>query len=340
MTVTYRRPAETIGEGGRGGGPAKERSGSANDGGSSRARLCRSCGTSFDVRIEAPETAVFDVRGGTCVDCNPYRRPAPDPPCVDRLVTIIPIRPSGGPSRVETLSEDVGDTSAMYHAEHIVQTPRREATTETTKRINAAWRRAVEPIVSAGLGEEDWRAIDRVWQAELCEWVEAVAAALDDVWASTVPMAESTRVVLHLPGLPAVVAALLLRVAQRSLTTVHEPVAMTGSRLRSAGIACCAATGRALTCGRLRHEIETVSENPDPGVLRVISERLDRALVPVTPEFGVADHLQRLAARPHRPTVRTESSVGSSACPMGSSLAAIARSTEVPQRVAIFGESC
>jgi hypothetical protein len=329
VTVTHRRRVE-------------KKNDPANDGRSSRDRLCRSCDTSFDVRIEAPGTVVFDVRGGTCQDCNPHRHPPPDQPSGDRLVTIIPIWPSGGPPRVETLSEDVGDMSAEYRPERIVQTPRREAMTDTdtdpTKLINSAWREAVEPIVSAGLGEEDWRAIDAVWQAELCEWVEAIAAALDDVWESTVPMVKSTRVVLNLPALPAAVATLIVKVVQRSVVTVRTPAPMTGAQLRSVGIACCAGTGRALTCGRLHRELETISENPDPGVLRVIAERLDRPSTTI--EVSIADYLQRLATRPHRPVDRIESPVDERAGPLKRSRTVTARVIDGPKNTAIFGDAC
>src|SRR5438105_1030664 len=116
MTVTYRRTAQEpggeagggAGRSGRGGGPE----GKGGRGGSRPKpifRVCTKCQTTYGVRVDAREALIVQVLGSTCRNCNPRRAPATGPPGTGRLVTILPTRPSGGPRRIQTLSEQVSD---------------------------------------------------------------------------------------------------------------------------------------------------------------------------------------------------------------------------------------
>jgi hypothetical protein len=263
----------------------------------------------------------------------------------------VPTQPSGDAPRIETLSENLEDKSATYLAERIISTPQREEQTETTKeptraeqteiaaRTNRAWRDAVAPILSTVLIGADRRAVEQAWQPEHCEALEAVAEALDAVWATAVPMADETTVALRVVGLPAVNAALVVDVADRSTATAREPIALTGELLRFTGVVVCAGTHNAVTCGRLRHELEGVPEVPDEGLVRLLETGFARALTASMSEMTIEDFLGEPGAPPER--VRVEAEVGPMpevpTGPIRESLVATAPPVDGPSSPAIFG---
>ena len=251
----------------------------------------------------------------------------------------MPTHPSGGAPRIETLIENVADKSASYLPGRIVKTPHREEETPVTARINVAWREATAPIVSTVLGEEDWHAVEHVWQPEHCESLEAVATALDDVWASAVPMAEVTTVVLRVVGLAALVAALVVEVVERSVKTAYEPIPLTGELLRLTGIAICGGTENAVTCGRLRQELEAVTEVPDQRMVRLLEGGLRRALTATTSDITINDFLRRLDTPRVQMPDEVEPPMEEPTGPIGRSRVATAKAVDGPSRVAAFGQS-
>ncbi|MFG3299374.1 hypothetical protein ACGFZT_11310 [Micromonospora chersina] len=325
MTVTYRRAADRTG--GSGGGSPNAQFG---------LDPCPSCDTRYDVRVDPREAVVIRVSGRTCRECNPHWRP-PETSGGRRRVTIVPTQPSGGPLRIETVSENVQDKSATCLPARVADAPHRDEETEASERTNAAWQRTVGPIVSTVLTEADRDAVERAWRPEHCETLEAVAEALDEAWATAVPMADETTVALRVAGLPAVTAGLVATVAAR--WTGREPIALTGELLRFTGAAICAETRNAVTCGRLRHELGTVTDVPDEGMVGLLETGFARALTATTSGITVGDLLGRLDAQPERVRVQdgVEEVAEAPAGPIGLSLAATAGVVDGPSSTAIFG---
>ncbi|MFG3329247.1 hypothetical protein [Micromonospora chersina] len=249
----------------------------------------------------------------------------------------MPTQPSGGPLRIETVSENVQDKSATCLPARVADAPHRDEETEASERTNAAWQRTVGPIVSTVLTEADRDAVERAWRPEHCETLEAVAEALDEAWATAVPMADETTVALRVAGLPAVTAGLVATVAAR--WTGREPIALTGELLRFTGAAICAETRNAVTCGRLRHELGTVTDVPDEGMVGLLETGFARALTATTSGITVGDLLGRLDAQPERVRVQdgVEEVAEAPAGPIGLSLAATAGVVDGPSSTAIFG---
>jgi hypothetical protein len=254
----------------------------------------------------------------------------------------LPTRPTGGPqklAKIETLSENLIDKSAVYLPERVIRAPHRKPQTQGSERVNAAWREAVKPILTTVLAEPDLRAVERVWRPEHCEALEAVAEALDQVWATAVPAADETTLVLRVAGLPSVTAALVADVADRSAATAREPVPLTGELLRFTGVAICAGTHNAVTCGRLRHELEGVPEVPDEGMVRLLGTGYARALTASTAEMTIHDFLDGLGAQPDRvriaepPEPVPDAPIG----PIGQSRAAVAGVGDAPPQAVTFG---
>jgi hypothetical protein len=326
MTVTYRRAVEETGDLGSGGG----------SGGKRNRQPCLSCDTRYDVRIEPREAVVIRVSGRTCRECNPHWRPPPDAPGGRRRIAIEPTRPSGGTPRIETLSENVEDRSGAYLPECPINEPQREEKTEVTERANNAWREAVAPVAAMILAEEERHAVERAWQPEHCEVLEAVAEALDNVWTTAVPLADETTIALRVVDLPAVAAALIVDVADRSTATAREPVALTGELLRF-GIVICADSGNAVTCGRLRHELEAVLDVPDEGMVRLLGTGFAGALTASTSELTIHDLLGDLDPHPEPVRVVEEPPAEVRLGPIGRSRVVTASAVDGPSSTATFG---
>jgi hypothetical protein len=345
MTVTYRRAADERGGpggGGSGGFVGGWRPGRAGGGPSAGldSATCRSCDTRYDVRIEPREAVVIRVSGRTCRQCNPHWRPPPEAASGRRRVAIVPTGPSDGALRIETLSENVADKSAIYLPERIVSARHRLEWSEVTEQINVAWRKAVAPILSGVLAEADRHAVAQAWRPEHCEALEAIAEALDDVWATAVSMADETTVAIRVVGLPAVTAALIVDVVDRATVTAREPITLTGELLRFTGVAICADTLNAVTCGRLRRELEAVPEVPDAAVMLRLETRFARALTASPSEITIHEFLNGPAAQPERVGVEPEyeSLPEAPRGPIGASIAATAPAVDAPTQTAIFGE--
>ncbi|MFG2109937.1 hypothetical protein [Micromonospora chersina] len=326
MTVTYRRAADRTGGSAAGGSPNAEFD----------LDPCPSCDTSYDVRVDPREAVVIRVRGRTCRECNPHWRPG-ETSGGRRRVTIVPTWPSGDPLHIETVSENVQDKSASHLPDRVAGAPHREEETEVSERANTAWQRAMAPIVSTLLTEADRDAVEHSWRPEHCEALEAVAEAFDDVWATAVPTADETTVALRVVGLPAVTAGLVATVAAR--WTGHEPIALTGELLRFTGVAICAETRNAVTCGRLRQELETVTDVPDEGMVRLLETGIARALTATTSGITVGQFLSRPDAQPERVRIQddVESVAEAPAGPIGRSRTATAGVIDGPSSTAIFG---
>ncbi|MEU5530804.1 hypothetical protein ABZ744_28105 [Micromonospora chersina] len=326
MTVTYRRAADRTGGSGAGGSPNVEFD----------LDPCPSCDTRYDVRVDPREAVVVRVSGRTCRECNPHWRP-PETPGGRRRVTIVPTQPSGGTLRIETLCEDVQDRSASHLPERVPAAPHREVETEVSQRADAAWQRAVAPIMSTVLAEADRDAVERAWRPEHCETLEAVAEALDEVWTTVAPTADETTVALRVVGLPAVTAGLVATVAAR--WTGREPIALTGELLRFTGVAICAGTRNAVTCGRLRHELETVTDVPDDGMVGLLETGFARALTATMSGITVGEFLGDLDTQPERVRIQddVESVAEAPAGPIARSRTVTAEVLDGPSSTAIFG---
>ena len=155
-----------------------------------------------------------------------------------------------------------------------------------------------------------------------------------------VPMATKTTVVMRVDGLGAVTAALILKVVQRSVRRIRESIPLPAALLRSAGVACCAGTGRAAICGRLVQELGMIPEIPDPQVLRVIAQRLDRAASVTTAELSIAECLQALCApaTPAGAEPQPAAEPSAVAGPLERSMIAISTVSDGPSNPATFGE--
>ena len=344
MTVTYRHAADETGSVKGSGGPFTRdwRPGRADRNGfrtTPQPGPCPSCDTRFDVLIDTREAVIIRVRGRTCQVCNPHRREPPGAAGGRLRIGIMPTRPSDGPLRIETISENVEDKSASYLPEHVASTPHWEQPTEVNERTNVAWRNAVVPIVSTIFDMADLRTLEHAWQPDHCEALEAVAAALDNVWTIAVPTADETVIALRVVGLPDLVAALVVNVADRSAATAREPIALTGELLRFTGISFCAATQHAVTCGQLRHEFDTVPEVADEGLVQLLDTGFTRALTASTSAITISDLLGVLHPEPDRIRVEFEIEEPGKAPigPIEQSRVVTAGSLDGPSTAAIFG---
>ncbi|GHJ54088.1 hypothetical protein Nm8I071_33950 [Nonomuraea sp. TT08I-71] len=326
MTVTYRRAADRTGGSGAGGSPNVEFD----------LDPCPSCDTRYSVQVDPREAVVIRVSGRTCRECNPHWRPT-ETPGGRRRVTVVPTQPSGGTLRIETLCEDVQDKAARHLPERVPAAPHRGEATEVSERVNAAWQGAVAPIVPTVLAEADRDAVERAWRPEHCEALEAVAEALDEVWTTVAPMADETTVALRVVGLPTVTAGLVATVAAR--WSGREPIALTGELLRFTGVAICAGTRNAVACGRLRHEVETVTDVPDDGMIGLLETGFVRALTATTSGITVGEFLRGPDTQPERVRIQddVEPVAETPAGPIGRSRIVTAEVLDGPSSTAIFG---
>ncbi|MGI5238819.1 hypothetical protein [Dactylosporangium sp. CA-139066] len=179
--------------------------------------------------------------------------------------------PSGGPARVQTLSEDRRDKSAVLRPERVIDPAGHVAVAGAAAEINAAWQRAMEPAATALLGGSPERLLAQAWQPVHCATLRVVGEALDDVWTNVVPEAEASTVVVRLGGLPALAAMITADVVRRTSASGPSPAALTGELLRFSGITVCAATAGAAACDTLRGVCGSVTAVPEQRLLRTLT---------------------------------------------------------------------
>ncbi|GAA2879896.1 hypothetical protein Acy02nite_26620 [Actinoplanes cyaneus] len=266
---------------------------------------CPDCATSCDVEVEGGATIVIRVTGRTCPHCNPGGGgTGGSDPVPQRTITIGQSREPGARPRVRTLVTDSTGRAERVLAERdhpapvLVSGPEAESTA-------AAWRTVAEPLVAERLGAGNWELISKSWRPSDCASMDTVAAALDEAWATAVPGAGGTTLIVDLGGIPAVPAQMMAATVTGWLSTRHGgSIAALGERLRALGTLCCAGSGIAAWCAPLPDVLgHGALDPPAPAELA--------AIVRAVPEMTSVDLPARvLRARPAVPDPPPDPPVG------------------------------
>ncbi|WP_412741893.1 hypothetical protein [Krasilnikovia sp. MM14-A1004] len=252
--------------------------------------------------MEEREAVVVRVAGATCARCNRHHRDAEHTAHRSR-VTLMVTRPDGERPRVESLRENVRDKSASYLEPRVIAAPRE--TVESPDRFDATWRAAVQESFSEVLDAEDEGILRETMGPEQCEVLDALAAALDEVWRTVAPESEETEVVLRIVGIEPALGALVAIVVERVVSRGREPGALIGETLRFTGIAICTTTENTMLCRCVRVETE-LTPGGAPEVMRQVQARFAE-ITAVSTDMTIGDLLETPGRHPERVGVaRTE----------------------------------
>jgi hypothetical protein len=128
-----------------------------------------------------------------------------------------------------------------------------EASTDPVA-VNVAGDNAVTwPHTISESGAADWDFLHEIWQPEHCSAIDALAAALDDMWRAA---AATAQIVIRLTDVAPVVATALVNVVRRTLAPDDRlPIAQLSRLCREVGTTACVGTDRIDTCQAVRHAI-------------------------------------------------------------------------------------
>ncbi|MFD1044800.1 hypothetical protein ACFQ1S_03895, partial [Kibdelosporangium lantanae] len=205
------------------------------------------------VDIDPGKAIVITIDIRSCRECNTNEEMLPDryQPAKPRAVTVLVSKPNGKPPRVHTVMSDPAGGFESTKTK-CLSTPSTSPPGSASQRTAVEWQGVVEPLVTNRIGAGNWQLVSDAWQPVHCSSLDAVADALDDIWATQLADVGRTVVTVDFSGLPAIPAALLVETALPWLTVGHVPsIAEFGGHLHTFAAICCAARGLAAGCAPL-----------------------------------------------------------------------------------------
>jgi hypothetical protein len=277
---------------------------------------CRGCESVHQIEV-TPDTAIISIGARTCEECLPAR-----PRQARSDAGSAPVKAwwttTGGAAPHWEIARTTQDGDFQYIK---IEPP--GAVGPGGGRVDTvAWK---QTMIRSGTA--DWKFLGKMWRPELCATIEALATAIDTMWALITPTA---RVVIRLAGLPAAAASVLASVvAQLTAQTGNTPVASLGRALRQVGVVACAGTANITSCGPARGLLGELPEHPTEQTAEQLGA--PRAIAALAAAVTAPQPL------PPGPIIRRDTPQPAARGGLHESRLALLALGEAPARIATFG---